>query len=162
MATEAKALTDELKGRCLDFAKRLCLKGHPELTEARRQKLWVNSEEFLRQCLGAGCTGWEDGPDYYPCDVFSEHFETYDVPDWKFERDIENKFFAQLRSICRTAFDIIDGMPGGVFGYRLGDIRLIFDGQLPDWFCEGWTNKDGSPVTPAQFNELGDEERFAI
>lgn len=155
MGTETKVLTEDLKERCLDFAKRLCLKGHPELTEARRQKLWAHTEEFLKQCLDDVCTGWEDGPDYYPCDIFSEHFESYDVSDWKFERGIENKFFAQLRSICRTAFDVIDGMPGGVFGYRLGTIRCMYDGCIPDWFSQGWQDKQGSPV---DLNQGGDND----
>lgn len=137
-----------MRERCLDFAERYCLKGYPDITERRRHRLWQEVETFLTTCLDMGATGWEKNPtgDGYPCDVFGEHFAEYDVDDRRFEQGKGNRFFVQLRIICRLSFDVIDGMPGGVFGIALGELRRSYNGQLPDWLKGGWQDPAGNPV----------------
>lgn len=153
----------ELRGRCLDFAKRFIFNGRSTLTEARRQKLWSDAEWFLTDALDEGYTGWEKGgtEDSFPaCDWFDERFnEQYfpNTPKWdkRWENGEEPKYLHELNVVCRLAFDVIDGMPGGVRGISIGEIRRMYDGQIPEWFNEGWMDNQGNRV---DLNKTGDDE----
>jgi hypothetical protein len=51
-----------------------------------------------------------------------------------------------LSATCRAAMDVV-GEPGaGVLGWTVGDIKRMYDGQLPDWFDTGWKHKDDGYV----------------
>lgn len=141
-AEDAAAIRRE---RLLDLAQRLCLKGYPALTERRRTRLWAELEGFLTSCLDEGATGWED-EDVYPCDYFRETFTDFDVSDRKFERDQENRFYSLLEFIARAAFDAVDDFAGGTYGWTIGDIKRVYDGQIPAWFNDGWLDREGNPV----------------
>jgi len=153
----------EQRARALDFAWRLCFKGHPRLTENRKQRLWDEIESFIVYCFELGATaGWEDNPKGhdYPCDLFPDHFEEYDVTGREFEREKENRFYSMAQAICRSAFDAVSGFPGGVFGYKIGDLKLMYEGRIPRWINNGWVRlKDSSPVN---LNAMPDEEHIAI
>lgn len=140
-----RILTEEEKQRGLDFARRMCFFGWPTLTEARSKKLWSDAEWFLADVLEEGHTGYETGTreDTFPaCDWFSERFEEKYFPDtvrWnkKFENGDEPKYYRQLSCICRAALDVVDGMPGGVWGFTIADFKRMYDGKLPDWLDDG-------------------------
>lgn len=167
METETK-VTNELKERCLDFAKRFIFKGRQNLTDARRKKLWSDAEWFLTDALEEGHTGWESGsPEstFPACDWFNERFdEKYfpNTPKWdkRFEAGEQPKYLNELNVICRLAFDVIDDMPGGVWGISLGEIRGMYDGQIPEWFNQGWLDKQGNPVDLTTFGD--DDDTIAI
>ena len=163
MTTETKMLTEELKERCLDFAKRFIFKGRENLTEARRKKLWSDAEWFLTDCLEEGYTSW-DGQDkessYPPGDWFHERFDEMYFPNTpKWDRRLENgeepRYLHELNVVCRLAFDVIDNMPGGVWGISLGELRRMYGGQIPEWLNQGWLDKKGNP---ADLNQIGHNE----
>ena len=142
MEIKAK-VSSELRERCLDFAKRLIFTVWVNLTDARRKKLWSDAEWFLTDALDEGHTGWESGSpkDTFPaCDWFSERFGHYIPCTAKWERiypDEEPKYYHQLTVVCRIAFDVIDGFPGGVWGFTIADIKRMYDGKIPDWLDTG-------------------------
>jgi len=168
MTTKTKTVTKEMKERCLDFAKHYIFKGRENLTEARRKKLWSDAEWFLTDCLEEGYTSWDCSAkesSYAPCDWFHERFdEMYfpNTPKWdrRFEAGEEPRYLNQLEVVCRLAFDVIDNMPGGVWGITLGELRRMYDGQIPPWLNEGWLDKNQNPV---DLNQDGkDEDTIAI
>ena len=138
-----RVLTEDEKQRCLDFARRMCFFGWPALTEARSKKLWSDAEWFLKDVLDEGHVGYETGSpdDSFPaCDWFSERFERYAVPNARWEEkypDEEPKYYRQLSCVCRAALDIVDNIPGGVWGFTIADIKRMYDGKLPDWLDDG-------------------------
>lgn len=160
--------TKELHARALDFAKRLCSKGYKHLTQARREKLWSDAEWFLTDCFEAGCTSWDqDIPEgeMYPCDWFQERFAEKYFPDtdrWnkKFQAGKEPKYFSTLEAICRSAIDIFDDFAGGVWGWSIGDFKLMYDGKLPDWFPKDDWQILGDGLIP--FSSLTDDSSIAI
>jgi len=131
----------ELRNRCLDFARRYITVGLSHYTPSRRELLWHEAESFLQYCIGEGCTGWETGPDYHtmPCDLFED--SAYRESDAKWRKDKTNRFFDDLRFVCRLAFDIIDGMPGGTLGLTVGTVRRMFEGTIPQWFLQPWLDE---------------------
>ncbi|MBA7578583.1 hypothetical protein ES708_20448 [subsurface metagenome] len=166
MKNETKVLTDELKERCLDFAKRMCFNAWPNITEARKKKLWSDAEWFLTDCLNEGYTGWELGgekDDFPACDWFSERFANY-IPNtekwYRLYPDEEPKYYHQLNVICRIAFDVIDGFPGGVWGFTVSDIKRMYDGEFPKWFDTGdWIKMGNGEV---DIMKLPDEASLCI
>lgn len=168
MKDETKTLTEEMRERCLDFAKRFISKGRQALTEARRKKLWSDAEWFLADCLDEGYCYWDGDSkesSYAPCDWFHERFDEKYFPNtlrWnrRFENGEEPRYLHELNVVCRLAFDVISDMPGGVWGISLGEIRRMYDGQIPDWLNQGWLDKKGNPVDLNQFGD--DKETIAI
>lgn len=168
MAIETKILTEETKERCLEFAKLFIFKGRDNLTEARRKKLWSDAEWFLTDCLEEGYTSWDEESresSYAPCDWFHERFdEMYfpNTPKWdrRFKRGDEPRYLHELNVVCRLAFDAISGMPGGVWGITIGELRKMYDGQIPEWLNQGWLDRKGNSVDLNQVG--GDEDTIAI
>ena len=161
-------LTQEQKDRCLDFAKRMVFKGYEHLTDARQKKLWGDVEWFLTDCLDDGYRNWDsdDGKGgMLACDWFDERFEEYRFPASRWEDKIGNgdepKYYRELCSTCRAAIDIIDDFAGGVWGWTLGDVKRMYDGQLPDWFPKDdkWCILGDGKVA---FSEIKDEHGIAI
>ncbi len=140
-----RVLSEEEKQRCLDFARRMCFSVWPEITEARSKKLWSDAEWFLTDVLEEGHVGYETGnPDrtFPACNWFSERFDEQYLPntprwDKQFEDGEEPKYYRQLSSVCRAALDVVDGMPGGVWGFTIADFKRMYDGKLPDWLDDG-------------------------
>lgn len=162
MVEEKQPVSNELRERCLDFAKRMCFNAWPDITESRKKKLWSDAEWFLADCLDEGATSWEDDK-VYPCDWFSERFAKY-IPDtekwYRLYPDEEPKYFHQLNVICRIAFDVIDGFPGGVWGFTIGDIKRMYDGIFPAWFDTGdWIKMGNGDV---DVMKLPDEASLCI
>lgn len=151
--------------RVLDLAQRLCFQGYPDLTDRRKARLWDCMEPFLESCLEEGATGWEENDRAngdYPCDLFHEAFDDFDVTNAQFDRGKEeNRFQNLLSSIARTSFDAVSGFPGGVFGWRIGDLRRVYDGQIPEWFADGdWCDTADGPKV--NLNSLADSTTIAI
>ncbi len=144
---EIKVLTQEQKERCLDFAKRMVFKGYYRLTQKRRERLWGDVEWFLTDALEDGHWGWETGSrddEFSMCDWIHERFERLEYPSGRWERKVCDlgeypKYFTMLSATCRAAMDIVDDFAGGVLGWTVGDIRRMYDGELPNWFpVDGW------------------------
>jgi len=133
---------EEKHERMMDFAERLCFKGYPTLTDARKRKLWAEAKGFLETCIENGATGYEENPTDphgLPCDTYHEYFERYDMSDAEYKlfdegkgKKERNRFDSILSAICRSALDTLDGA-SGVFGFTVGDLRRMFDGEIPEW-----------------------------
>lgn len=157
-ADDARAIIRE---RALDFAERMCSKGYPHLTERRKARLWGEVREFLEYCLDQGATGWEENEleGDYPCDLFHDHFEHFDMSDRDYHRGKEYRFIRMLSAVCRSAFDAVSGFPGGVWGFTVGDLRRMYNGQIPTWIDDGWVDRDKNPVS---LNSATDETTLFI
>jgi len=134
----------ELRARCLDFARRYITVGLSHYTPSRRDLLWNEVESFLQYCIAEGCTGWEKGPPHtIPCDLFEEYFEDsgYRESNTKWLKGKTNRFLQDLRFICRLAFDVVDGMPGGTLGLTVGTVKRMYDGTIPQWFLQPWLDQ---------------------
>lgn len=144
----------------LDFARRMCFKGW-KLTRHRSERLWSEVHSFLIDCLVEGATGWESGKNRYgrkvlACDWFIERFDHYvpNTPRWdkRYERGDDPIFYRLLRCVCRASLDLIDEGPhAGVWGFTIGDIRRMYDGQFPDFLKFGlagepWIKANGEVV----------------
>lgn len=54
-------------------------------------------------------------------------------------RSTGGKFYYQVVCCIQAAFGLaVTPSLGGVIGYTVGDIRNIWDGNVPDWAKEGW------------------------
>lgn len=158
---QTAATSQLLIDRALDFCRRMIFKGYENLTERRRQKLWGHVEQFLRDMFEQGARGYED--DVYACDQLHEWFEHYEYPSARWEHKVIDlgiypKYFAMLSATCRCGLDLVDDWAGGVWGWTVGDIRRMYDGELPPWFpLEGWKFIGNGPAP-----KLRDEDGIAI
>lgn len=150
-----KILTQEQKDRCLDFAKRMVFEGYENITQKRKERLWADVEWFLTDALEEGHWGWETGSPnetFAMCDWISERFGNHEYPSQRWEHKVcdlgeQPKYFRILSATCRSAMDIIDDLPGGVWGWTLGDIKRMYDGEIPNWLNNGeWTKENGQIV----------------
>lgn len=120
--------------RWLDFAQRMALQGWPHLTEARKQKIHRDVTVFIS--FYSDChedvEGWDSGPAYV-CDHFEECFGVH--KHWENE-NAPNRYHLQLSCCIRAGVDVATEDCCGVVGFTLGDVRRMFNGQLPDWFVE--------------------------
>lgn len=131
-----------LEERCMNFAKRMVFKGYDRLTLERKEKLWSDVEWFLKDVFEAGASSW-DSDEVYACDWISERFGKHEYPSARWEHKvidlgIEPKYWRMLSATCRSALDVFDGFSGGVWGWTVGDIRRMYDDELPDWFPTDW------------------------
>lgn len=163
---DVRILTQEEKDRCLDFAKRMVFKGYENLTNKRRERLWGDVEWFLTDALNEGHWGWETGnptDTFSMCDWISERFSNLEYPSRKWEHKVcdlgeQPKYYNMLSATCRASMDIVDDFAGGVWGWTVGDIRRMYDGEIPSWFpLEDW-HIIGDGVAPT----LKDEDHIAI
>jgi hypothetical protein len=140
----------------LDFAKRLTFKGYAHLTEARRKKLWAEIEPFLQRCVENHGKGWEtrDKNGDHPCDLFEDWFKEYDIR-WHAARHGKERnnephgYCYTAKAICRAACDLLDGQEA-IIGWTVGDLRRVFDGSIPEWFSQLYTE-------PARLGAAKDE-----
>jgi len=161
---EIVVLTQEQKDRCLDFAKRMVFKGYERLTQKRKERLWGDVNWFLTDALDEGHWGWETGGTKETMgmgDWIHERFEQLEYPSGRWEHRVcdlgqDTNYFRMLSATCRAAMDVIGEPGGGVLGWTVGDIKRMYDGQLPEWFDTGWKNEnDGEVKLQNEPDEIG-------
>jgi len=162
LLTERTITRIELEKRCLDFAKRMVFKGYNKLTQKRKEKLWSDVEWFLTDVFAEGAQSW-DQDKVYACDWIHERFEHDNYPSRKWEHKVCDlgiypKYFSMLSATCRSALDLFDNFAGGVWGWTVGDIRRMYDGELPSWFPIDVWYFIGDGLAPS----LKDEDGIAI
>jgi hypothetical protein len=151
---EITVLTQQQKDRILDFAKRMVFKGYEKLTQRRKDRLWHDVEWFLSDALEEGHWGWETGgteETFSMCDWITERFEKDQFPSGRWEKKVcdygeDPKYFRMLSATCRAAMDVVGEAGGGVLGWTVGDMKRMYDGQLPDWFDIDWKNEENGVV----------------
>jgi hypothetical protein len=138
------------------FATKMAAK-YPDVTEQRRKKIAEQVAHYFYwrhfQNDWPMMEDW-DGNEGNCCvgDEVTEFFEKY--LRWN-ERKEEyvGKFYDQITCCIRAGFDLAVKQSGGVVGFTAGDIREIFDGDVPDWVTKGWM-KDNEPI---DFSQIPDD-----
>lgn len=111
-----------------------------DCTPRRREKLlyemgayfgWIEKMGWWR-----GMRSWDESDDGapYPGDLFYETFDEY--CHWSETRQDEGRFHSQLSGAIRAGIDVASEPSAGVIGFTIGDVRLAFGGEIPDWFRE--------------------------
>lgn len=114
------------------------------ITDARKARLLRESEYFI------GMFSDESEPDEtwdeYVGDAFTAHFEDYlehifvNTSDWTggYYKDNSHYFVIQLECALRAGINAASGGYGGVIGFTVGDIREMFDGEIPGWVARNY------------------------
>lgn len=137
-------MTKEQYEHWKDFALRMAGK-YPRTTEARRERLtkevsgYFDYFDFGGQDVRDGVEDWDyNDCGYHPGSEVEEHFDDYRHWNEKIGWYDESKFFTQIVCCIRAAFDIAVKQSGGVVGFTAGDMRRMWDGNVPEWAKGGW------------------------
>jgi len=132
--------------RFLDFSVRIAEKGFPNITDKRRERLSKEVRSFLEYLIdfcereeedeGDILEGWDGGQ-------IEAHMIEYFEQDgfWIETREgvKEGKFYNMLQCCVRAGIDAALNYfkGGGVLGFNLGDLRKMYDKEIPQWLQEG-------------------------
>ena len=140
--------------RWRQFSLGLAKNAYPDITSARRNKLLSEVDDCIDYVV---CNGLEDVEDWdravYRNGKLYEYSAGERVDDWmwerRYEREVEDRkgnvevvcgrFGTMIACCVRAGFDVAVSPSGGVLGYTVGDVRSIFDGELPDWVKDFFT-----------------------
>lgn len=141
--------------RWKQFSLGLARNSYPNITPARREKLLAEVEDCIEYvvCNGLDAINDWDVADYRDGRLY-EYSAGTRVSDWmwdnRYEREVEDRkgnvevacgrFGTMIICCVRAGFDVAVSPSGGVLGYTIGDVRNIFDGGLPDWVKEFFTD----------------------
>ena len=135
-------MTYEQFGRWQDFAIRMAQHCYPKATEARIKKIIEEVKSYFDerklQKDWPVIMDWDGNKDdFYLCDDTREFFDEY--RHWnRYEEDYTGKFYNQIICCIRSGFDIAVEQSGGVVGFTAGDIRRMYNGEVPNWVKEHW------------------------
>lgn len=120
----------------------MCYGAWPSKTRHRKDRLWREAENFIDDY--PGFVDWDQTPwdGVYACDAFGEYFCDYGSSIWDEDegyRDDPHLFYNQLRCALRAGLDAVSG-ECGIIGFTVGDVRHMFDGALPQWFANAYTD----------------------
>lgn len=127
-------------------------RSYTDLTPARKKKLLAEVEECIDWVV---CNGletvddWDSGVRYGKgwherYESASTRVDTYLWDNrYKFEREnkhgvevVRGRFGDMLSACVRAGFDMAVAPSGGVVGFTVGDLRDVFDGEIPDWIAD--------------------------
>ena len=144
-------MTQEQYNNWKDFTLRMTATVYPNATEARRAKIRERISDYFGECelheYWASIEGWDQYNDNLggslSCDM-DEFF--HDILHWRSEKpDHTGKLFNQITCCIRSGFDMAVEQSGGVLGFDIGDVRRMYDGNVPEW------------VSPDDFEHLPDD-----
>lgn len=134
--------------RWKQFSLGLAKKAYPNITPRRREKLMAEVDDCIEWVVCNGLETVDDWDSYIrlPSGGYYESASTR-VDQWmwdnNYEREVEDRKgncevvcgrFATMIACCvRAGFDVAVAPSCGVLGYTVGDVRNIFDGDVPDW-----------------------------
>lgn len=130
--------------RWKEFCRAMIFNVYTHLTDQRRAKLWAEIEEFIDWHKDDPIDGW-DG-EFHLNDLFDEWFYRYsghiyvEGKTHGYLKEEPRYFFNQLRCITRAGIDVATGQLYGVLGFTVGDMKQLFGGEMPAWFCELYEN----------------------
>ena len=132
-----------------DFTTRMAETVYPKATEKRRktmlQQIRYLFDELECNNEWAKITDWDGNGDNYH---FGESLEEFysDILHWNEKKQCyTGKLYNQIVCCICAGFDIAVRQSGGVIGFTIGDVRKMYDGQVPEW------------VTPDNFNNEPDD-----
>ena len=142
--------------RFRDFAERMCKHARPNKTPNRLRRLWYEIERFIDTHRDYSFRGWSEGD--YLCDCVADYFSEYGdhIYNPKREEYDQNpvKFYNMLKTVLRSAINVTfpDVPDGGVIGFTVGDIRRMYDGEIPDWFADLYQNPKAIKMAPDDYS----------
>ncbi|HUV84239.1 MAG TPA: hypothetical protein VMV86_00935 [Methanosarcinales archaeon] len=125
-----------------DFSLQMAEHAYLEATGTRKKKIFDEVKSYFDerefQNDWPEIMDWDGNKDdYYLSDQVDDFFDNY--RHWsRREEYYTGRFYNQVTCCIRAAFDIAVEPSGGVIGFTAGDIRRMFDGQVPDWVKEFW------------------------
>jgi hypothetical protein len=139
-----------------DFAIRMAKHCYPDITDARRKKIIEEVESFFDdrkyEADWTDIMDWDgNGDDFFLCDYVDEFYDNH--RHWnRREECYTGKFFNQVTSCIQSGFDMAissgDGTVGcsaGVIGFSAGDIRRMYQRNVPKWIKALWYSFDAIP-----------------
>jgi len=134
-------MTQEQFSRWEEIAIRMAERIYPNATAARKEKILAEVRNYFWwrhfQEDWPKIEDWDgNGDNYFLCDEVDEFFEKHRHYNRK-EEIYTGWFFNQVTSCIKAGFDIaVRQSGGGVLGFTAGDIRSLWDGDVPDWVKE--------------------------
>lgn len=131
--------TPEQIGRCYDFGVRMATHVFPAMTARRKERLISEVEGFL-SCLRDASPGevgtWDEGTPLNICigDWASEYYQHLDAGDPEVDRP--GRFYNRVICCVRAAVDLAIEASAGVLGFTVGDLRRMYDGEVPAWISD--------------------------
>lgn len=94
------------------------------------------------------CKDWDDGEEYF--DEWSGRKKWHcgmgdrmrELIEWDNIFSLTKKGQTDLTCTIRIAIDLLIEQSGGVVGYTVGDLRKVFDGNIPDFILNTFENKE--------------------
>lgn len=125
--------------RWKQVAKGMCFHLWENTTQKRKERLWKEVESFIDEVSEYDIKGWED--EHYLCDWCPEFFESYDYHwarngAYKDNTADQFHFFEMLTCVCRGSIGLITASGGMVWGFEVGDLKRVFDGEFPQWILD--------------------------
>lgn len=134
---KVQLMTREQFDRWQDFAVRMAIHGYPRATERRREKIrkeiqnYFDEREYQEDWPVIDDWDYNDDFGSLSGDV-DDFFERY--RHWRRNNaDYVGWFFCQITCCIRAGFDMAVKQSGGVLGFTAGDLRRMYDGNIPDW-----------------------------
>ena len=127
-----------------DFAIRMAEHCFPHATEARRNKILYQVKDYFHwrryQNDWPDIMDWDgNNDDYFLGDQVDDFFEEYLHYNPR-NGCCTGKFHNQITCCIRAGFDMAVKQSGGVLGFTAGDVRRMWDGEVPDWVKEDWVS----------------------
>lgn len=163
-----QGMTEVQLQRWLQLSVGLAQHSYPRITEARKAKLVTAVKDCIDWIVCNGLdtvSDWdegiyEDGRLQYECAGTRMSSYMWDKGhefehEYKGEYELRTTRFGTMLACCvRAGFDLAVAPSTGVLGYSVGNLRAIFDGQLPKWVQDFFgenkdalmTAGDGEPV----------------
>ena len=126
-------MTPEQFDRWRDFSRRLALHGWPEATEARKNRIEIEVDNFIAQMepWKDEINDWDGNGGFYLCDEMTRYLDE-EFPGRK-SHDDHTRFQDQISACVRSGIDVAVCPSAGVWGFTVGTLRLMYDGTVPDW-----------------------------
>ena len=135
-------MTREQFDHWLDFAVRMAKHGYPKATSLRREKILKEVKKYFwwRESLEdwPKINSWDYNADYGYLSVYVKDFFDGYLHWQRKSETYGGRFFNQIICCIRAGFDIAVNQSGGVLGFTAGDLRRMYNEDVPDWI----TNQD--------------------
>lgn len=130
-------MTDMQFQRWEEFALRMAKQGYPKATATRKEKILKQVTSYFEwrhfQEDWPEIEDWDGNDDeYFLGDQVNDFFSEYSHYQRR-EGSCGGNFYNQVVCCIRAGFDVAVQPSGGVVGFSAGDVRRMWDGNVPDW-----------------------------
>lgn len=107
-----------------------------------KQKLIDAVDELFPEDIAEGdcydmldCKNWDEGEAYFDSDNRKRWWgclgDRLRELEWEDSFNLTKKGYSDLSCTLRVAVDLLIKQSGGVMGYKVGDLRKVYDGSIP-------------------------------